>query len=51
VAFKNMADRNSSWDKFRNSDGWNAIKDLEEYKDTVSNITDIILRPVSCSQI
>jgi hypothetical protein len=51
VAFKDMADRNSSWDKFRNSDGWNAIKDLEEYKDTVSNITDIILRPVSCSQI
>ena len=51
VAFKDMADRDASWDKFRYSDGWAAIKDLEEYKDTVSNITDIILRPAKCSQI
>lgn len=51
VAFKDMADRDKSWDKFRYSDGWAAIKDLEEYKDTVSNITDIILRPAGCSQI
>jgi hypothetical protein len=51
VAFKDMADRDQSWDKFRNSDGWAAIKDLEEYKETVSNITDIILRPAGCSQI
>ena len=51
VAFKDMADRDASWNKFRYSDGWAAIKDLEEYKDTVSNITDIILRPAKCSQI
>ena len=51
VAFKDMQARNENWDKFRTSDGWAAIKDLEEYKDTVSNITDIILRPASCSQI
>ena len=51
VAFKDMADRDKSWDKFRTSAGWAAIKDLEEYKDTVSNITDIILRPAGCSQI
>jgi hypothetical protein len=51
VAFKDMAERDKNWDKFRVSDGWSAIKDLEEYKDTVSNITDIILRPARCSQI
>ena len=51
VAFKDMADRDASWDKFRYSDGWAKIKDLEEYKETVSNITDIILRPAKCSQI
>ncbi len=51
VAFKDMTDRDRSWDAFRVSDGWAAIKDLEEYKDTVSNITDFILRPARCSQI
>jgi len=51
VAFKDMADRDNSWSNFGGSDGWAAIKDLEEYKDTVSNITDIILRPAKCSQI
>ena len=51
VAFKDMADRDKNWDTFRTSDGWAAIKDLEEYKDTVSNISDIIMRPASCSQV
>ena len=51
LAFKDMETRNKNWDKFRVSDGWVAIKDLEEYKDTVSNITDIIMRPARCSQI
>jgi len=51
VAFKDMADRDKSWRTFATSEGWAAIKDLEEYKDTVSNITDIILRPARCSQI
>ncbi|MCG8310147.1 MAG: NIPSNAP family protein [Cytophagales bacterium] len=51
VAFEDMAERDKSWDTFRTSPGWAAIKDLEAYKDTVSNITDIILRPAKCSQI
>jgi hypothetical protein len=49
--FKDMADRDKKWDVFRNSPGWSAIKDLEQYKDTVSNISDIIMRPAACSQI
>ncbi len=51
LAFKNMEERDKNWKTFVNSSGWNAIKGLEEYKDTVSNISDIILRPAGCSQI
>ncbi len=51
LAFKDMETRNKNWDIFRVSDGWVAIKDLEEYKDTVSNITDIIMSPARCSQV
>lgn len=51
VAFKDMTERDKNWKAFVDSAGWAAIKDLEEYKDTVSNITDIILRPAKCSQI
>jgi hypothetical protein len=51
LAFKDMADRDKNWQTFVNSPGWASIKDLAEYKDTVSNITDIIMRPAGCSQI
>ena len=51
LVFEDMAARDRHWENFRTSEGWAAIKDLEEYKDTVSNITDIILRPARCSQI
>ncbi len=46
-----MAARDANWKKFVESDGWKALKAREEYKDTVSNITDIILRPTSFSQL
>lgn len=51
LVFEDMAQRDRHWEQFRTSEGWAAIKDLEEYRDTVSNITDIILRPARCSQI
>jgi len=51
LAFKDMTDRDKNWESFRNSEQWAAIKGLEEYKNTVSNITDIILRPAKGSQI
>lgn len=51
VVFKNMAERDKSWSVFGKSPGWQAIRGLEQYKDTVSNITDIIMRPAGCSQI
>jgi len=51
VVFKNADEQKKAWDKFRVHPNWIAIKDLEEYKDTVSNISDLILRPASCSQL
>ena len=51
LVFKDMNERNKSWETFIKSPQWAAIKDLEAYKDTVSNISDIILRPAKCSQV
>jgi len=51
LAFKDMADRDANWDKFRADPRWDTLRKLEEYTATVSNITDFILRPARCSQI
>jgi len=51
LAFKDMADRDRNWETFRADERWATLRKLEEYKDTVSNITDFILRPAKCSQI
>ncbi len=46
-----MADRDKNWETFRADERWDTLRKLEEYKDTVSNITDFILRPARCSQV
>ncbi len=46
-----MAARDAGWKRFAQSDGWNTLKADPQYKDTVSNITDIILRPTEFSQL
>ncbi len=51
VVFKNADEQKKAWDKFRDHPEWIAIKDLPEYKDTVSNITDYIMKPAGCSQL
>jgi NIPSNAP len=51
LAFENMEDRDASWKRFVDSDGWNKLKNLPRYKETVSAVTDVILSPASCSQI
>ncbi len=50
LVFDDMAARDANWDTFRNSPAWKELSAREEYKDTVSNITDIILRPTAYSQ-
>lgn len=51
LVFENMADRDKKWGIFGGSPEWKKLRANTAYKDTVSNITDIILRPASYSQI
>jgi hypothetical protein len=51
LAFKDMADRDQKWQVFRDDPDWKRLSADPAYKDTVSNITDIILLPTAYSQI
>jgi len=51
VAFDNIEARYAQWDVFREDPRWIELKAKKEYKDTVSNITDIILSPTAYSQV
>ncbi len=51
VTFKNMAERDSAWDRFRVHPDWKKMSAMEKYKGTVSNISDTILQPASFSQV
>lgn len=51
LTFKNMADRDESWSKFIAHPDWKKMSADPYYKDTVSNITSIILRPLPFSQL
>jgi hypothetical protein len=51
LVFNDLADRDAKWNIFRDDPEWKELRSDPEYKDTVSNITDIILRPTAYSQI
>jgi len=51
LAFNDLADRDAKWKVFGGDPEWKKLRSMPEYKDTVSNITDIILRPTGYSQI
>lgn len=51
LAFKDMQERDANWDVFRKSPEWGKLSKDPYYADTVSCITDIILRPEGYSQI
>jgi hypothetical protein len=51
LVFENMTDRDKKWDVFRDSPEWDKLKSDPFYADTVSCITDIILKPAQFSQI
>lgn len=51
LAFKDMADRDQRWQVFRDDPEWKKLSADPTYKDTVSNITDVILRPTEFSQV
>ncbi len=51
LGFESMEDRDKRWKSFTSSDGWKKLKKDPRYKKSVSAITDLILTPLSCSQI
>jgi hypothetical protein len=51
LVFDDMADRDAKWKVFGSDPDWRKLSNNPEYKDTVSNVTDIILRPTPYSQI
>lgn len=46
-----MEERDKNWSKFGNHPDWKTLSQDTQYADTVSNITDLILSPLSFSQI
>jgi len=51
VGFKDMADRDASWNKFGGHEEWKMMSAKPEYAHTVSNIHKIFLTPAAYSQI
>jgi hypothetical protein len=51
LVFDDLADRDAKWKVFGSDPDWRQLSKDPEYKDTVSNVTDIILRPTPYSQI
>ncbi len=51
LGFENPAALDAGWKKFRTDPEWIKLKDDPRFKDTVSNITNLILRPLPGSQI
>lgn len=51
LGFDDQAAMDAAWAKFRQDPEWIKLKDNPKYADTVSNITNLVLRPVAGSQI
>lgn len=49
--FRDMANREEAWGKFRNHPDWVAMRDKPEYANTVSKVNKIFLLPEAGSQI
>jgi hypothetical protein len=51
LGFPTEEDQKKAWDTFHNDPEWKRISKADEYKDVVSNVTNLILRPDQSSQI
>jgi hypothetical protein len=51
LASPNMDANKASWERFKAHPDWIAMRDLPQYKDTVSKVTTLFLEPTPYSQI
>ena len=49
LSAESMEDNKAYWDVFRNHPRWQVMKKLPRYKDTVSKIDVVYLKPADCS--
>ena len=51
LSFKDMEEKAALWKKFMTSPGWDKLKRVERYRDTVSGIESLLLKPTGYSQL
>lgn len=51
LAFASEQEQKKAWETFRNDPEWKRLSKADEYKDAVSNVTNLVLRPAAGSQI
>ena len=51
LSFDSTTAQDKAWNAFRADPAWLKLKDDPRYKDTVSNITNLVLRPLPRSQV
>lgn len=51
LSFASEQEQTKAWDTFRNDPEWKRLSKADEFKDAVSNVTNLILRPAAGSQI
>ena len=51
LSFPSEQEQKKAWDTFRSDPEWKRLSKADEYKDAVSNVTNLILRPIQGSQI
>lgn len=51
LTFDNMEEREEAWKKFRVHPDWLSLKEEEQYKGTVSKVSNWFLKPLSISQL
>jgi hypothetical protein len=51
LSFEDMAAQKAGWAKFGADPEWSKLSGAAEYKDTVSAITNMLLKPLACSQV
>jgi hypothetical protein len=51
LAFDDAGKRDAAWNAFRGDPQWKELSADEAYKDTVTNITNLVLRPAAGSQV
>ncbi len=51
LGFDDQEAMDEAWAAFRAHPDWDKLKQDPQYADTVSNVTNILLRPAACSQI